>query len=315
MLPRWGGMPAAAMVVLTAAAWIRTLQPVWLWACGLAVLIAIPALGRRVRRGREVVFLAMAVLFVGEGIWARSERVRREADWLTWSRRAEARATEAFASRIEATAVALRAAAHEAAQSTAPDGDAAQWEAMERLIRGHPERSVLRARGGRPETWAGRLYLPVDSLPASHGVMATPFYLALYVAETRDDVTAIATALLHAEPPADNLTTPLDANAARAPGIAGYVFGPADIPGDSVRRVVVEGDAVLALRAVVAPPEVVALKMMERSRLRSGAMLVLLALLFIAMAWRREHPILIGNKHNPPLLPLYPTIHIAPKPT
>ena len=291
MLPRWVWMPSAAMVVLTAAAWIRTLQPVWLWACGLAVLIAIPALGRRVRRGREVVFLAMAVLFVGEGIWARSERVRREADWLTWSRRAEARATEAFASRIEATAVALRAAAHEAAQSTAPDGDAAQWEAMERLIRGHPERSVLRARGGRPETWAGRLYLPVDSLPASHGVMATPFYLALYVAETRDDVTAIATALLHAEPPADNLTTPLDANAARAPGIAGYVFGPADIPGDSVRRVVVEGDAVLALRAVVAPPEVVALKMMERSRLRSGAMLVLLALLFIAMAWRREHPL------------------------
>ena len=45
----------------------------------------------------------------------------------------------------------------------------------------------------------------------------------------------------------------------------------------------------LALRAVVAPPEVVALAQAERARLRSGALLVALALLFIATAWRREH--------------------------
>lgn len=289
MLPRWVWMPSAATIVLMAAAWIRTLHPIWLWACAVAVLVAIPALGRRARRGREVAFLAMAVLFVGEGIWARSERVRREADWLSWSRQTASRATEDFARRIESTAVELREATRRAVATADADSGASRWLAMERLVRGHPERAILRARNGRPDAWAGRLHLPIDSLPATHGVMITPFYLALYVAESRGDVAAIATALLHAEPPADNLATALDANAARATGIAGYVFGPADIPGDSARRVIVEGDAVLALRAVVAPPEVVALQAMEKSRLRSGALLVMLALLFIATAWRPEH--------------------------
>jgi signal transduction histidine kinase len=284
-------MPSAAATVLTAAAWIRTMQPAWLWLCGLAVLVAIPALGRRQRRGREALFLAMAVLFVGDGIVMRTERVRREANWAAWSRKAAARATEDFARRIEETAVALQQTATDAARGPGADSGAAAWDALDRLVRGHPERAVLRGRDGRPDVWAGRLNLPVDSLPGTHGVMATPFYLALYVAAANGNVTAIATALLHAEPPADNLTTPLDAHAARPTGIAGYVFGPADVPGDSVRRVYVEGDAVLAVRAVVAPPEVVALEFRERAITRSGALLALLALLFIATAWRREHPV------------------------
>ncbi|MHB8838411.1 MAG: hypothetical protein ACYC7F_05605, partial [Gemmatimonadaceae bacterium] len=290
-LPRWVWMPSAAAVVLTAAAWIRTLHPVWLWLCALAVLVAIPALGRRSRRGREVVFLAMAVLFVGDGTWARMERVRREANWPAWSQKAAASATEEFARRIEATAVELQSAATAAASASVADSGAASWAALDKLVRGHPERAVLRVRAGRPEVWAGRQHLPIDSLPGTHGVMATPYYLSLYVAVTRGDVSAIATALLHAEPPADNLTTPLDAHGSRPPGIAGYVFGPADVPGDAVRRVYVEGDAVLAVRAVVAPPEVVALELTERAILRSGALLALLAMLFIATAWRREHPV------------------------
>ncbi len=284
-------MPSAAAVVLTAAAWIRTQAPVWLWLCGLFVLVAIPALGRRSRRGREAVFLAMAVLFVADGIWARTERVRREANWPAWSQRAADRATEEFASRIEKAAVQLKAAATTAASSAVADSGAAAWATLQSLVRGHPDRAVLRARRGHPEIWAGRIYLPIDSLPGTHGVMATPFYLALYVAASQGDVTAIATTLLHAEPPADNLSTPLDSHGTRPPGIAGYAFGTADVAGPVVRRVVVDGDAVLAVRAIVAPPEVVALEMTERAILRSGALLALLALLFIATAWRREHPV------------------------
>jgi len=282
-------MMSAASVVLLAAAWIRTQQPLWLWLCALAVLVAIPSLGRFRGRWREAVFLAIAVLFVAEGIFARIERVRREADWTRWSREAGAAATEAFARRIEDAGVQLRAAAHEAAVLDAFDSTNAPWTAVERLVRGHPERAVLRARNGRPEVWAGRLHLPVDSLPATHGVMASPFYLALYVAERQGNVTAIATALLHADPPAKQLTTAMDVLGRRPLGIAGYLFGPANVTGDSVRRVVVEGDAVLAIRAVVAPPEVVALQAMEQSRLRSGILLALLALQFIAVAWRLEH--------------------------
>lgn len=282
-------MPAAAAVVLAAAAWIRTQHPLWLWLCGAAVLVAFPAQPQGRRRGRETLFLAIAVLFVGDGIWARLERVRREADWGAWSNRAAARATEDFAQRIESTAEALQATAHAAAAGPGAESGRGAWEALEQLVAGHPERAVLRAQGGRPDVWAGRMHVPIDSLPGTHGVMATPFYLALYVAEARGDVTAIATALLHAEPPADHLTTPLDAHADRPPGIAGYVFAPADVPGDSVRRVYVQGDAVLAVRAVVAPPEVVALELTERAILRSGALLAVLALVFIATAWRREH--------------------------
>ena len=288
-LPRGAWMLSAAGIVVMAAVWIRTEQPVWLWLCALAVLVAMPALGPARRKGREVVFLIVAVLLMGEGIRARFERVSREADWEGWSARAAARATEDFAKRVEATAVELRTAAHVAVQASPPVAAASRFAAMERLVRGHPERAILRARAGHPDVWAGRLYLPIDSLPATHGVMVTPFYLALYVAERQGDATGIATALLHAERPADNFTSPLDAEEARDPGIAGYVFGPANVGGALVRRVVVDGDAVLAVRAVVAPPGVVALEASERARLRSGALWILLALLFIATAWRREH--------------------------
>ena len=282
-------MVSAGAVVLIAAAWIRTQQPVWLWLCGLAVLVAIPALGRARPIGREVFFLAVSVLFVGEGIGSRYERVRREADWAGWSAQAATRATENFARRVETTALQLRDAAHAAATMSTADSGSAKWTALDRLVRGHPERAILRARAGRPDAWAGRLHLPVDSLPATHGVMVTPFYLALYVAERAGDVTAIATALLHAEQPADNLTVPLDAESAREPGIAGYVFSAANGPGEPGRHILVEGDAVLSVRAVVAPPGVVALQMLERASLRSGALWILIALLFIATAWRREH--------------------------
>ncbi|MCX5761323.1 MAG: hypothetical protein NTW72_07440 [Gemmatimonadetes bacterium] len=130
--------------------------------------------------------------------------------------------------------------------------------------------------------------VPLDSLPATHGVMVTPYYLMLYMVERRGDVTAVATALLHAERPANNLTAPLDEAGVREPGVAGYVFTPATVGDTGIRRVMVEGDAVLGVRALVAPPEVVALQAAERSQLRSGALLAVLALLFIATAWRRE---------------------------
>ena len=286
-LPGWVWPLASAAIVLTAAAWIRTASPEWLWSCGLAVLVAIPARVRHRRGGRELLFLALAVLFVGEGIRARRERVVREADWPTWSRAVASAATERFARRIEATATELQAAARAAAAGDTSGG--ALWDVLARHVSGHPERAVLRARDGHPEAWAGRLVVPVDSLPATHGVMVTPFYLALYVVERRGDVTAVATALLHAEPPADNLSSPMDLAAARASGVAGYVFAPATVEGESVRPVLVDGDAVLAVRAVLAPPEVVALQAAERAQLRSGALLILLALLFIATAWRREH--------------------------
>ncbi|MHB1311739.1 MAG: ATP-binding protein [Gemmatimonadaceae bacterium] len=284
---------AASAVVLSAATWIRTASPWWLWACGLAVLLALAAWMRsarnpqRVGNGREVLFLIVAVLFVGEGIRARHERVTREADWSAWSREATARATEKFAARIEETAVELRAAAVAAAASRPVN--AAMWDDLASRVDGHPERAVLRARAGRLEAWAGRLSVPLDSLPAPHGVMATPFYLALYVVERRGDVTAVASALLHAERPANNLAMALDAVVPRAAGVAGYDFLPATVDGDSTRRVVVDGDAVLAVHAVVAPPEIVALDELERAQVRSGLLVAVLALLFIAIAWRREH--------------------------
>ena len=287
-LPRWVWSGSAALVILTAAAWIGTGLPAWLWSCGLAVLIAMSAVARMPRRGREVLFLAVAVVFVGEGIRARFERVRREADFGAWSRTAATRATDDFVRRIESTAVELRAAARAAAQGTGADSGRAGWRAMSELVRGHPERAILRTRSGHPQAWAGRLHLPVDSLPTTHGVMVTPFYLALYVAERHGDVAVIATSLLHAERPADNLTAPLDRESSRPTGIAGYAFAPATATGDGARPVIVEGDAVLSVRAIVAPAEVVALEAMEGARLRSGALLALLALLFIATAWRRE---------------------------
>lgn len=274
----------AVAIVLTAAAWIRTGAPAWLWTCALAVVVAMP-LRMRAGRRRDWVLLLMAVLFVLEGIRARRERVTREADWQTWSRVAAANATERFATRIETTARELREAAVAAVAAGAPGPGL--WEGLERHVAGHPERSVVRARGGRLEAWAGRLHVPLDTLPSTHGVMATPFYLSLYVVERRGDVTAVASALLHAERPADRLTAPLDATLAHETGVAGFDFAPVGVPGDSARQVIVDGDAVLTVHAVMPPLAVVALRARERTQVRSGVLLAMMLVAFVAVAVQR----------------------------
>ena len=92
----------------------------------------------------------------------------------------------------------------------APPDPAAAFDALTLLMPPSDGRAVLLARGRRPTAWHGRLLVPLDSMQGPAGVIASPFYLVAYAMAQRGTDMAVATMLLHAEAPADRLTTPID---------------------------------------------------------------------------------------------------------
>ncbi|HVZ79159.1 MAG TPA: HAMP domain-containing sensor histidine kinase, partial [Gemmatimonadaceae bacterium] len=116
----------------------------------------------------------------------------------------------------------------------------------------------------------------------------TPFYLALYAAETRGARRAVAVRLLDAVPPADRLSRPLAARVVRETGGAGFVFW---LPTDSTRprdaQPLLDRSRVLAY-AQPAPITQGAMRVrtLERARLVAAATLALAMACFMVGTWR-----------------------------
>ncbi|HUH02827.1 MAG TPA: hypothetical protein VML75_12605, partial [Kofleriaceae bacterium] len=152
------------------------------------------------------------------------------------------------------------------------------------------DRAVILARRNRPVAWAGRLLIPLDSLPGPTGIIATPFYLVAYATAVRGAELAIATSLIHAEPPADQLSAALDERVAAANGVQGFIYADAAAAAGVAEAVVLRiGETpVLAARAAVAPVDVLRLNAWDRVLPNAGGALAMLVLLLIAVAWRRD---------------------------
>ncbi len=152
------------------------------------------------------------------------------------------------------------------------------------------DRAVVLVRGGRPVAWAGRLLVPLDSLPAPTGLVATPLYLVAYAVATRGSDVAVAASLLHAEPPADRLSAPLDERVAAAAGVQGFLYAEPAAAAGIAEAVVLRMDdrPVLAARAAVASVEGLRVEAWDRLLPRAGGALAVLVLLLITIAWRRD---------------------------
>ncbi len=284
----WG--VAAAAFTLLAARW---LQDPSLPLLGAAVATLALVVWRTLRDGRvagwrrRAALVVAAVTFIGIGAeyHRRAAALDREATVVASER--EAAAGAALASAFSAVGDELIRTARRAIDVPAERG--AAFDALAPLARGAEDRAVILAKSGSPFAWAGRLVAPMDSLPGPLGVIATPFYIVAYAVASEGERFAVASVLIHAERPGDQLSRALDERLAATHGVDGFVYGgaasAADVPGAVVLSL--GGEPLLAARAIVPPVDALRLEARERSLPRATLMLGIVGLLLLAIAWRR----------------------------
>ena len=281
---------AASLGLLVGARWLREPSP-GLAAAFAAVTLVLLVLTWRARAlawRRRVVFAATCLAFViNAGVHqAGIARLEREPDAVRAA--LEADATTRLEQAVRTAGLELTRIAE--AALLVPSREADSFDALAALVAGPDDRSVIVADSGRPFAWAGRLLVPVDSLPGPVGAVATPFHVVIYAVATKGTQSAIASVLLHAQRPASELSLPLDLRVARAAGVTGFAYGgagaAASVPGAVV--LTIGDEPMLAARALVPPADALAHDARERAVTRGAAMLAVLGLLLLAVAWRRD---------------------------
>ena len=198
---------STAIALLAGAAWLRDPAVPYLAVCGAAtVATVVQTLGRR-RLGARVSAIALIgfCALAADGQWTLG---RIDRAWPTTVARITSHSTAAMQRELAELAQGLTHDASRALRAPASPADAFRWLAP--LARGSGDRGIVLYRGQGPVAWAGRVGAPVDSSGAPFAVVRTPFYVVLQATATRGPDRAIATAVLHADPPGDRLSEPLD---------------------------------------------------------------------------------------------------------
>ena len=289
--PQWDAwLGLASGVVLVAARWLQVTSTASAALLTLLVLLLAAATWRARASAwrRRLAFLIGAAVFVAAaGAHQAALAALDGAGDAEVARRASA-GTEALRREVAAAGEDLKRVASSALRLPA-SADLAFLNAQA-LIAGPDDRAVVLAEAGRPFAWAGRLVVPIDSLPGPVGVVATSFYIVLYAIANEGSRSAVATVLLHAAPPADGLSRPLDLRVARRTGVTGFAYGDASAAATVKGAVVlsIADEPFLAARALVAEPEALRHDAQERSLAIGAALLAFLVLLLLATAWRRD---------------------------
>ncbi|MDA1080965.1 MAG: HAMP domain-containing sensor histidine kinase [Gemmatimonadetes bacterium] len=279
---RWA--VAAAATLILGVAWLRTGVPVFLVLTAVGALVTGVATWRVRPKAAAGTCAALLIAFAGfEGLGAR-RMSRFSADPDSEMLALQVRATAALAERLQGEADGLRRLAVQALD--VPASPAAAFAALEELRSGDGVRAIVLARGGSLAAWSGHYVAPVDSLPGPVGVVATEFYLVLYAIAGRDRDRAVATALVHAEPPAEVLAEALDGGIAEAFDVAGFTYSRPGSGADSVGVVTAAGVPVLAVRAIALGAPALRQRLSERGRERGAALIALALIAFLAATWR-----------------------------
>ncbi len=282
----WG----AAAVVIGAALWLRAPSLPVLVGLGVVVTLSLVMLWRGPRPAflRQAVFaLSAAVFVIAAGTYHRRDAALA-ADGI---RVRDALARDAVADLEAAVRVEgdeLRRIANAALD--APPERGAAFAALAQLVPPGSARSVIIARNRRPEAWSGRLLIALDSLPARTGMIATPFYLVAYAVVERGGLVAVATSVVHAEPPADALTPSVAARVAEKAGVTSFAYAPVEAVNSVPDAVLLslDGEAMLAARAITPGVDALRGRAWDATLPWAGAALATMLLCLLALAWRRD---------------------------
>ena len=281
-------MTAAAL--LSAALWLRTPDQRYLAPAAIATILA-GLLLRFVPRPMRLWGAAAVLVLAGfsvVGALAQRELDRIEHDWTAYRRGQVARGVERLDTTLDSVEAALSRRARTALD--APDDTARAFTHLERLVPEDGAQTVALYRNGRPFAWAGRARVRTDSVAGAGGVIFTPFYVTLYAAAERGDARVVASALVHAEPPADRLAHAVDERVAARSGLLGFQFVLPTIrdAAGSTPYVGVGGDTLFRVRPVAATQGEAALVALDRARERGAIILAVAMALFLAASWARR---------------------------
>ena len=279
---------AAGATVLAAAWWLR--EPALRYLVLVAVATAVCAvLAWRLpprRRAREIAVAGTAALFLAAAASAQRELWRVDHDWPAYQ--ADAVRTSALALR-DALVQTTRALEAMAARSLdAPDSPATAFQYLATTVGGAAEQGAVLYRNEQPSAWAGRIRIATDGLVAPLGATQSPFYLTLYAVATRGPDRAVATALVHATPPADSLAFALDRRVAGRGAVQRFEFenGATDTSATGTFAFSANGQPLFTVRPVPMPREEVRVHVLERARLVGALALSVLLICFVAAVWR-----------------------------
>jgi two-component system nitrogen regulation sensor histidine kinase NtrY len=272
------------VAVISAARWLRAPDLPYL---GVAVGATVAAVWLSFRRRGMTASLVMA----GFALVAMADQysiLRLERDWSAMSASITRNAQTTARATLNDLAETLHATALQALSAPNDPGDAFRaLSASLKPERYATEQGVVLYRAGAPVAWAGRIRaVPSDDDSAAYTVTWSDFYVTLQASVTRNGSRAVASALLHADPPADRLARALDEWIVQRTGVLGFAFNRPVAPfvGDVFAP---GGTGLLSIEPL--PPRIDAVRprIIDRSR-RHGVVLLALALIaFIGAEW---HP-------------------------
>ncbi|HEX2778306.1 MAG TPA: hypothetical protein VHM30_02335, partial [Gemmatimonadaceae bacterium] len=293
-LAPWG--VAVTLAALALAGWLRETRVEYLFVAWAATLVSFAFVARgafreRVWRGTASAIAGAACLLASGA--HRSLAAARD-HWPAYGSALRQAATARMRGELATLGVDLARAARRAL-AVPRDRDAA-FGALSSLVGGAGERGVVLYEQGAPYAWAGTVRVRTDTLHASLGATVSPFYVTLHAVADSGGRRAVATGLVHAEPPADRLAEPLDALVAGVTDARGFTARrAADVGVDSnavARLALSDGGAPLVVGVQSASREETLLRLTERARVRGTMLLAALLAAFLATIWRARRGLL-----------------------
>ena len=303
---------AAGTALLAGALWLREPSLPYLIACATATVFAVVPLAwwlAAVRRaGRPwpwsaLVATGTAAAFCVVAAVATATFPELDASSHPPAAAASVRAVAALHDALRDEAATLRERA-DAALAAPRDADGA-FHRLAALVRPGADEGVVLYRRGTPVAWAGRIRVAPDTTPGRRfAAPSNDFYVTLQAAAERGGDRAVATRVVHAEPPADRLSDALDEDVARRAGVLGFDVVPAapaagasaaDGATAAAAGADTNGRVVFAPageRLFVATPRVyqageARLRAVEDARTHGAPLLALAVACLVAAVWRR----------------------------
>jgi two-component system nitrogen regulation sensor histidine kinase NtrY len=221
-------------------------------------------------------------------MWVRTPALPRTATTNGATDREMVRAAEGAARALErAVSDAIQRLDAQASSALGAPADAAGAFAYlsERALQNDGE-SVVIFDHNRPLAWSGEIRIDPDTLTSPISVGFSPFYTTLNVVRTRGDRRAVASAVLHAAPPADGLTQSVDSEVAASYGVASYELSPLADARGGFETVSYKGAPLFGVLPRLATSEEVGFRRAAMLRARGTVALVILSLAFLVYAWR-----------------------------
>jgi len=238
-------------------------------------------------RRRAILALAAIPLFL-MAMWVRTPALPRTAG-------TNGAADSERAGAAEGAVRALERAVSEAIQSLdaratsalgAPADAASAFEYLSTRVPQKDEESVVLFDHDRPLAWSGEMRANPDTLTSPMSVTFSPFYTTLNVVKTRSDRRAVASAVLHAAPPADRLTQSVDSRLAPDQRVASYEFAPLNDTRGAPVVLSYKGAPLVRVLPRLATSEEIRFRRAAMLRARGTVVLVIFVLAFLVYAWR-----------------------------